>query len=145
MLKSESAGLQSRADSTTPTDLTLWAAAREWVGFAGAVGLALLALHAFGVEPCHVASGWIAGMVWVVRHWESWALFVCSWALLVGANTCSRQRAQALLWQLPLSGTLIAGAVRGAWMVDPLLGISLGVLVVSVTAAIGPVMAANDE
>jgi hypothetical protein len=76
--------------------------------------------------PPQLVVGWFGGIVWTAKHWESWAVFASLWALSVGERSCTPREAATLLWQLMLSALLAVGAVRGAWLWQPLAGLVVG-------------------
>lgn len=106
-----------------------WRVAREALGLFGILGLALLVFHAFGVEPSDLARGWFYGALWAAKHWETWVASICMTATVAAASAWSGRATLHRLWQLPCAAVIGCGAVRGAWMAEPLFGLLLGVLI----------------
>jgi len=105
-----------------------WNELRDAGGLFGLAGLILLVFHGFGVAPSTLAFGWIGGVVWIAKHWESWVAIACASAAAAPACAWSKRETLRRLVQLTIFSLLGGGAVHGAWVFHAAAGFVVGLV-----------------
>lgn len=140
---------EAQAKVTTVLDrvyaATSWNELRDAGGLFGLAGLILLAFHGFGVAPSTLAFGWIGGVIWIAKHWESWAAIACVSAAAAPACTWSKRETLRRLVQLTIFSLLGGGAVHGAWMFHAGAGFVVGVLLAATVIVYCQEMSGSGE